>query len=194
MFLLIVTASAHEAAVRAAAVNESLLEEIANGDSQAFSDFYNQTKTAVYSLALSILKNPHDAQDVMQDTYIKVHANAHTYSPHGKPLAWVFTITRNLCLMHLRKNGGKSAEFLDELDYENPLDFAKSFEDGQIIALAMKALNDDERQIVVMHAVSGLKHRDIANMLDMPVSTVLSKYNRSLGKMKRQLAQGGVKK
>lgn len=194
MFLLIVAASAHEAAVRAAGVDENLLIKISQGDSAAFSDFYNQTKTAVYSFAMSILKNPHDAQDIMQDTYIKVHANAHSYTPQGKPLAWVFTITRNLCLMHLRKTGGRSAEFLDELDYENPLDFAKTVEDGQIIALAMKILNDEERQIVVMHAVSGLKHRDIAFMLDMPVSTVLSKYNRALGKMKKQLTQGGVTK
>lgn len=194
MFLFMVVSAAHEAAVNAAAVEEDLLVEIARGDTQAFTRFYNQTKTAVYSFAMSILKNPHDAQDIMQDTYIKIHANAANYKPQGKPLAWVFTITRNLCLMHLRSTSGKSAEFLDELDYENPLDFAKTVEDGQIIALAMKVLNDEERQIVVMHAVSGLKHRDIAFMLDIPVSTVLSKYNRSLGKMKKQLMEGGVTK
>lgn len=188
MFWICMAVAAHTAVKKASEVDEELLFAIASGDSDAFSEFYNQTKTAVYSFAMSILKNPHDAEDIMQDAYIKIHANACSYKPEGKPLAWVFTIVRNLCLMHLRSKKNKDAGFIDELDYENPENFAKNVEDGAIIAAAMKALGDEERQIVIMHAVSGMKHREIGEMLGIPLSTVLSKYNRALAKLKNQLA------
>ena len=49
----------------------------------------------------------------------------------------------------------------------------------------MAGVSDEESQIVMLHAVAGLKHREIADMLDMPLATVLSKYNRALKKMRR---------
>lgn len=192
MFFILMMSVAQQAATRASGVSEELLFMIAEGDMAAFSDFYNSTKTAVYSFALSILKNPHEAEDVMQDTYLKIHANAARYVPGGKPLAWVFTITRNLCLMRLRSAKKNTAEYLDELDYVAEKDFSGTVEDSHIIACAMTVLNDEERQIVVMHAVAGLKHKDIGTMLNMPLSTVLSKYNRALHKMKKHLAGGDI--
>jgi RNA polymerase sigma-70 factor (ECF subfamily) len=54
----------------------------------------------------------------------------------------------------------------------------------------MKHLSDQERQIVVLHAVSGLKHREIAAALNLPLPTVLSKYNRALKKLKTHLSGG----
>lgn len=192
MFFILMMSVAQQAATRAAGVSEELLLMIAKGDMTAFSDFYNQTKTAVYSFALSILKSPHEAEDVMQDTYLKIHANAGRYIPGGKPLAWVFTITRNLCLMRLRSAKNNTAEYLDELDYVSTKDFAGTVEDSQIIASAMTVLSDEERQIVVMHAVAGLKHKDIGAMLSLPLATVLSKYNRALHKMRKHLTGGDI--
>lgn len=54
----------------------------------------------------------------------------------------------------------------------------------------LQTLAEDERQIVVLHTVSGLKHREIAEFLKMPLSTVLSKYNRSLKKLNEKLTKG----
>ena len=51
----------------------------------------------------------------------------------------------------------------------------------------MAKLRDDEREIVMLHAVAGMKHREIASMLELPLSTVLSKYNRALKKLKKLL-------
>ena len=51
----------------------------------------------------------------------------------------------------------------------------------------MNVLNEDERQIVMLHSMAGMKHREIAEIVDMPVSTVLSKYNRSLKKLRQSL-------
>ena len=58
-----------------------------------------------------------------------------------------------------------------------------------MLSLAMQALTSDESQIVMLHAVSGLKHREIASVLELPLPTVLSKYHRALKKLKLRLAE-----
>lgn len=65
-----------------------------------------------------------------------------------------------------------------------------SSEDNMILSECLNTLSEEERRIVVMHAVSGMKHKEIAEFLNMPLSTVLSKYNRSLKKLKTILTKG----
>lgn len=67
-----------------------------------------------------------------------------------------------------------------------------SVEDSMIIKECLTILSDDERQIVVLHAVSGYKHKDIADFMEMPLPTVLSKYNRALKKLKERITKGGT--
>ena len=67
-----------------------------------------------------------------------------------------------------------------------------SVEDSMIIKECLTILSDDERQIVVLHAVSGYKHKDIADLMEMPLPTVLSKYNRALKKLKERITKGGT--
>ena len=62
-----------------------------------------------------------------------------------------------------------------------------------MLAAALKTLGDEERKVVLLHAVSGLKHREIAQDLGLPLSTVLSRYNRALKKLKRYLTEEGVR-
>ena len=76
----------------------------------------------------------------------------------------------------------------DYLKAENDM----SVEDSMIIKECLTVLNDDERQIVVLHAVSGYKHKDIADFMEMPLPTVLSKYNRALKKLKERITKGGT--
>ena len=147
-------------------LEERLLPLVGQGDPEAFEVLYRSTEKAVYALALSILRNPHDAEDIVQETYLKVRAAAHLYVPQGKPLAWLFTITKNLCRDLLRGQSRTEA--------------------------ALKALGEEERQVVLLHAASGLKHREIARDLGLPLSTVLSRYSRALKKLQRYLTEEGV--
>ena len=66
-------------------LEERLLPLVGQGDPEAFEVLYRSTEKAVYALALSILRNPHDAEDIVQETYLKVRAAAHLYVPQGKP-------------------------------------------------------------------------------------------------------------
>ena len=60
-------------------------------------------------------------------------------------------------------------------------------EDRSVLLACMEALSDEERQIVTLHAVSGFKHREIAELMELPLPTVLSKYSRALKRLKQRL-------
>jgi RNA polymerase sigma factor (sigma-70 family) len=96
-------------------VYEALIAEMAAEDTQALEKLYEQTKTMVYGFALSLTKNAQDAEDVTQDTYVRLFQAAKSYRPQGKPMAWILTITRNLFLMKLRKKKNQGAPFQDYL-------------------------------------------------------------------------------
>lgn len=166
---------------------DGLLSGVAAGDREAFARLYRRTRTAVYGLALSYVKNAHDAQDVAQDAFVRVWDRAHQYRPGSSPMGWLLTITRNLALMKLRQSSRQTdlePEEWDAIPEDSP---AVTPEDRQILQTALAALADGERQIVLLHAAAGLKHREIAALLELPLPTVLSKYHRALKKLKVQL-------
>ena len=173
-------------------LEERLLPLVGQGDPEAFEVLYRSTEKAVYALALSILRNPHDAEDIVQETYLKVRAAAHLYVPQGKPLAWLFTITKNLCRDLLRGQSRTEAA-PDGAEDDLRFSYVSDPTDRLVLEAALKALGDEERQVVLLHAVSGLKHREIAQDLGLPLSTVLSRYNRALKKLKRHLTEEGVR-
>ena len=82
--------------------DEKLLLRVAEGDKAAFQQLYQNTDKTIYGFILSILRNPQDSEEVMQELYLKVWTSAGSYQSQGKPLAWMFTIARNLCYMRFR--------------------------------------------------------------------------------------------
>lgn len=166
---------------------EACILKVAQKSDIAFAKLYKLTSDSVYGFALSVLKNTHDAEDVLQDCFLSIYNAASSYRADGKPMAWILTITKNLCYQKLRKNSKISD--IPEEDWERYLDSTEgiSTEDKMIISACMNLLSDEERQIVVLHAVAGFKHREIAHILDMHLSTVLSKYNRALKKLKTEI-------
>ncbi len=170
---------------------DTCIYQVAQKSDIAFAKLYKLTSDAVYGFALSVLKNTHDAEDVLQDCYISIFNAAPNYRSDGKPMAWILTITRNLCYQRLRKNAKISD--IPEEDWERYLDSKESIsvEDKMIVSACMNILSDDERQIVILHAVAGFKHKEIAHILDMHLPTVLSKYNRALKKLKTEIEKEG---
>lgn len=170
---------------------EAYIERIAGGDKEALASLYEQTHAAVYGFALSILKNKQDAEDVEHDTYLQIWKAACSYTPAGKPLSWMFTITRNLARMQLRKASRTvtvSPEDWQGMFADEP---AVNHEDRLILASLLEILSDEERQIVMLYTMTGLKHREIAELLDLKLSTVLSKYTRAIKKLRNALKEAG---
>ena len=157
---------------------EALLTRIAQGEKDALASLYERTHSAVYGFAMSLSHCPADAEDVLQETYINVYSAAERYVPKGKPMAWIMTIAKNLARMRLREVK-KNYELPDE-DWagyfaSNP---AVSSDERLLLQTALKILSGEQKQIVMLHAVAGIKHREIAKLLDVPIATALSKSSR----------------
>ncbi len=164
-----------------------LLARIAASDTEALSELYSTTGISVYGFALSILKNRQDAEDVLHDCFLSIYSAADRYRSCGKPMAWIITIAKNLCLAKLRDRQRCGAASLEEYDLSTA---AANPEDRLTLEACMKLLTDQERQIVMLHAVSGMKHREIAQILSVPLATVLSKYSRAIKKLKHHFMKG----
>ena len=166
---------------------ERLMAGLAAGDRDSLAALYHRTRAAVYGLALSYLKNGHDAQDVTQDTFVRVWEKAPQYQSKGKPLSWILAIAKNLSLMKLREQGKQ--QDLEPQEWESlAIDSPDvTWEDRQILQAALNRLSREEQQVVMLHAVAGMRHREIASLLDMPLPTVLTKYHRALKKLNTSL-------
>ena len=167
-----------------------LIRKIALGEGEALASLYEKTSSAVYGFPVSISKNRADAEEIMQDTFLAVDANADRYQPVGSPMAWILTITRNLAYQRLRRAKRETAaeDIPEEADHAI---LSEETENKMILETALKTLGEEERQIVMLHAVSGLKHREIAALLGLGLPTTLSRYHRALAKLQKQL--GGMR-
>ena len=193
MLMLMLAQTMEQEGVQDRQVLETLLGEIAAGNREALAQLYRRARTAVYGLALSYVKNAQDAQDLTQDTFVRVWDAAPQYRPQGSPMGWVLTIARNLSLMKLREGqhrGELEEEQWNAIPAQTP---GISHEDRLLVQNALAALEEQERRIVVLHAVTGLKHREVAALLELPLATVLSKYHRGLKKLKVRLEGDGIR-
>lgn len=86
------------------------IERVAMCDRDAFAVLYRSTSGAVFAYALSVLKNRQDAEDVLHDCYVNIYQTAQAYRSEGKPMAWIMTVTRNLCLHKLRERSRRAEQ------------------------------------------------------------------------------------
>ena len=173
-------------------INDDLIINIGRDDMYAFEQLYVKTERQLYSFVLSLSKNHDDALDIMQDTYMKIRASAHLYKPMGKPMAWIFTIARNLTMTNFKKKS-RTAD-LEEYDMEDTLDLSYVTDptDKMVLETALKILSEEEAQIILLYVVNGMKHKEIAESMDLKINTVISKYNRGLKKLREYLIKEGI--
>lgn len=167
---------------------EKCIVNLANGKSDYLDELYSLIKSDVYAYALSKSLPKLDAEDIMQDTFMHIYKNARLYTPKGKPMAWIMTIETNLINRYYQlkrrevniDNDILEATIIDDNNY------SESSINSRIINDILNKLDEEERQIIVLHIVSNMKFREIAGVLNKPLSTVLSKYNRAFKKLKKE--------
>ena len=164
---------------------EWIIERLGEGDISAMDELYRLVSTDIYAFALSKTGNSKDAEDIMQDTFVRIYQYSRGYEPQGKPLAWIFTIVSSLANRKFIIDQRCSP--LEEPDKSIPdgKEFENSVIDAEFLKQLMKVLTQEEQQIIVLHIVSGMKHIEIARLLNKPISTVLSRYNRAIKKLKK---------
>ena len=165
---------------------EALIARLAQGEAAAMGLIYDMTSSTLYAYALTLLRHSFDAEDVLHDCYLRLYAAAGSYRPQGKPMAYLLTIARNLCLDRLKERA-RHAELPAEA-WESLLR-VDELPDNLQAAEWLQLLKEKERQIVVLHAVAGFKHREIAAFLGLPLATVLSRYARAMKKLRKAITE-----
>ncbi len=169
---------------------DELILEIDNGSDAALEELYNLTRLDVFKLAFSYLKNSNDAEDVMQDTYINIKKYVYQYNSRSKAIAWILTITKNLCLNKIKSNKNKLA--VDVSDYENELKVSEKGYNSVLIKTILDEFTEEERKIFILSTVENFKFKEIAQLLDLKLSTVLSKYNRAIKRVQNKYKEGNM--
>lgn len=162
---------------------EDCLSAMAEGDVSAMGGLYELIKTDVYAFALSKTAHREDAEDITHDTFVRIWQNAKAYTPMGKPMAWVFTIELNL-IRRAAATAARTVPLESHAVEDTETDVACEAIQNEYLREMMRTLTEQERQVVTLHAVSGLKHRQIAALLDRPLATVLSHYHRAMKKLR----------
>ncbi|MFQ9444762.1 MAG: RNA polymerase sigma factor [Vescimonas sp.] len=164
-----------------------LLAAIAAGQQDALAQLYHLTRTAVYGLSLSYLKNTRRRTGYHAGCIRSCVGSRPQYRPTGSPMGWLLTVCRNLCLMRLRRTERHAVLSEAEWDAIPQQETGLTTEERTLLQHVLSRLGEEERRIVLLHAVTGLKHREIAALLELPLPTVLSKYHRAIRKMRADL-------
>lgn len=139
---------------------------------------YNAHATEVYRLALVILRDVHLAEDVLQETFLKVYQTSAPPRP-GKERAWLLAVARNSAYDELRR---RRRETGPEPLGEEP---APAWEYIDLL----EGLSELERDIVSLHILGGLKHREVAALLGLTVHGEKKRYERALSKLRREMEE-----
>ena len=166
---------------------EHCLTRMGDGDKSALEEIYHHTRAAVYGYALSLLKNVHDAEDVLQECYLKLCSAAAAYRKQGKPMAFLLRIVRNLCYDRLRDRQRRESDLSSELAAMSAWPNL-SEEDRVTLRACLEELRDEERQVILLHVLGGFRFHEIASFTEEPLSTVLSRYHRAMKKLRIQLS------
>ena len=157
---------------------DNLMKEVTQGSERAFEELYEGMKRGVFALAYSYLRNYEDAEDVLQQTFLTVKRKAYLYRVGTDARAWIFQIAKNAALDELQKRKQrKEGELLREEGVETPVVFLDEL---------TARLSEEEREIVIMHAVWGYKHKEIAEEKGLPLGTVTWKYNEAIKKLRKE--------
>ena len=158
---------------------------------QTLEDIYRQHRQGLYSLALSITRQPHQAEDAVHDAFARLCRM--TESPRGDPVAYVYAAVRNAALDQIRRRrtaaGSTVSIFETTMADERPTpdQVVAQQERDAMIRQIVEQLPDQQRQVVVMKIYGGLTFQQIAASFDAPLSTISSRYQRALDNMKEKM-------
>lgn len=163
---------------------EKAVRKLQNGDSNSLGTIYDLTSKGVFTFVLPILRDYQLAEDVMQQTYIKIYENVKSYKTNTSAKNWILTIAKNTALTVVkRRQRETNVDFSQDNNADGMYCLDKDF-DTPLISLANKILTEDEFKIVLLFAIGEYKHREIAKMMNLPLGTVTWKYNNALKKLR----------
>jgi RNA polymerase sigma-70 factor (ECF subfamily) len=163
-----------------------LLAAVAKGDQEAFDKLYAATRAKLYGVVLRILRRTDLADEVIQETYVKVWSNAGQFNPAlASPVTWMVAIARNRAIDTLRKKSDLSLEDMPEAmevaaDTPDPLAAREFSEELKRLLGCIGRLDGERRKLVLLAYYDGFSREQLAQQLGKPVNTIKTWLRRSL--------------
>jgi len=183
-----------------------LVRRAQTGDRAAFEALYHRYHQRVYAVALSVVKSPQDARDVVQEAFIKVHHHLPSFQGASSFYTWLYRISMNLSIDMLRRR--KSARLVDYddtvgraesegadagllaavVDAADPAKTQVRKELAGKIQAALATLPAYHQQVILLREVEGLSYEEIATIMKVPKGTIMSRLFHARRKMQSALA------
>ncbi|MDB5523691.1 MAG: putative polymerase sigma-70 factor [Rhizobium sp.] len=172
----------------------ALMSRVALRDRAAYARLYIATSPKLFAILVRMLKNRQEAEDALQEVFIKVWQRAERYLPEqGKPETWLAAIARNhaIDLMRARRPQPSVIDEAFDLasDEPDPEAVAINRSEGGRIDRCMQALESDKADAVKRAYIEGLSYQELAEFYNIPVNTMRTWLRRSLLKLRECLGQ-----
>jgi RNA polymerase sigma-70 factor (ECF subfamily) len=186
---------------------QALVDGLARGDRTAFREFVEQYKKKIYYLALDMVGNPVDAEDVSQEVFLKVYRSFATFKKDAKISSWLYRVTYNACVDHLRKKdltpepvgdealearAGSDAPLSGSPAYQDPVRSAESEQLQARIARALENVSPQEKAVFLLRHYDQLMLKEIADALHLSLGSVKSYLFRAVRKLQKELGASGL--
>jgi RNA polymerase sigma-70 factor (ECF subfamily) len=184
--------------------DQELVNRFVKGDLSSIEALINRHKNKVYTYLMLSVKNAHIADDLFQDTFIKVinSLKAGRYKDEGRFLSWVIRIAHNLCIDHFRreKNQNTWSNDNNEVDIFNSEKFSDKNIEEQIIhdqvsddiRQLIEELPEDQKQVVLLRHYGGLSFKEIAEQTDVSINTALGRMRYALINMRKIISENNI--
>jgi len=178
--------------------DEDLIEKFQNGDLYAFDLIVKRYKNQLLNFVYRFLGNAEEAEDLVQETFLRVYRNRKAYQKVAKFSTWIYTIAGNLAKTELRKRKRRKFFSISDLGY-NEKDYDISDEaynpekdvDGrmkeEIIHREIDDLSPKFREVILLRDVQQLSYEEISQIVNIPLGTVKSRVNRGRLKLQEKL-------
>ena len=185
---------------------QALVSACKAGDARAFKILMKRYQRRIYAVAYGFLRNQEDALDVVQESFIKVHRYIGKFEGNSGFYTWLYRITANLCIDHLRrKKRHRDVEFKDGINHEsteekaiavqnwsangNPSDILRRKEISSAVAESLDHLTEHHRAVIVMREFQGLSYDEMAKVMDCSKGTIMSRLHHARRNMQKLLTE-----
>ena len=186
--------------------DHDLVQRVQAGDSAAFRELFDKYHRRAFAVAMGVVKNQDDALDVVQVAFVKVHKNIHKFQGSSSFYTWLYRIVMNASIDHVRRTSRrKSLDFDERALHEesevagdgalipsvtnaNPGKAALRKELGEAIQAALQTLPEHHRAVIVLREIEGMSYEQMAEALEVPKGTVMSRLFHARKKMQAALA------
>lgn len=174
-----------------------IIQRTLGGEPEAFNLLIRRWERHIYGLALRMLGQDDDARDICQETFLSAYRNLSKFRGDAKFSSWIYRIALNCCHTRLRGRGNRDLSLdqqLEEQGFEPATSIEHLNDDLQreqiadMVKRALAGLPPEMRQVIIMKEYQGLKFHEIAEILDIPVSTVKTRVYTGLNQLKQRLS------